>query len=74
MPDRADLPQGTLDLLILHVVSAGPIHGYAIAHGWLESLARSSGPDAGVARAGSCLPLASGGGWTGLAGTSYSAA
>jgi PadR family transcriptional regulator len=31
MPERADLPQGTLDLLILHVVSAAPIHGYAIA-------------------------------------------
>jgi transcriptional regulator len=31
MPDRSDLPQGTLDLLILHIVSAGPIHGYAIA-------------------------------------------
>ena len=31
MPDKSDLPQGTLDLLILHVVAAGPIHGYAIA-------------------------------------------
>ena len=31
MPDRADLPQGTLDLLILQIVAAGPIHGYAIA-------------------------------------------
>jgi PadR family transcriptional regulator PadR len=31
VPDRSDLPQGTLDLLILHVVAAGPIHGYAIA-------------------------------------------
>ena len=31
MPDRSDLPQGTLDLLILHVVAAGAIHGYAIA-------------------------------------------
>ena len=31
MPDRSDLPQGTLDLLILHVVAAGPIHGYAVA-------------------------------------------
>src|SRR5262245_9889383 len=26
-----DLPQGTLDMLILKVVAAGPIHGYAIA-------------------------------------------
>jgi transcriptional regulator len=30
MPERSDLPQGTLDLLILQVVAAGPIHGYAI--------------------------------------------
>jgi PadR family transcriptional regulator PadR len=27
----ADLPQGTLDLLILQVAALGPIHGYAIA-------------------------------------------
>jgi len=26
-----DLPQGTLDMLILKVVAAGPIHGYAVA-------------------------------------------
>ena len=26
-----DLPQGTLDMLILQVVALGPIHGYAIA-------------------------------------------
>src|SRR5436190_7685280 len=31
VPERSDLPQGTLDLLILQVVAAGPIHGYAIA-------------------------------------------
>jgi PadR family transcriptional regulator len=31
VPDKSDLPQGTLDLLILHVVAAGAIHGYAIA-------------------------------------------
>jgi transcriptional regulator len=30
-PSRSDLPQGTLDLLILRVVGLGPIHGYAIA-------------------------------------------
>jgi PadR family transcriptional regulator, regulatory protein PadR len=29
--DRADLLQGTLDLLILQVVSLGRLHGYAIA-------------------------------------------
>lgn len=28
---RADLLQGTLDVLILKVVALGPIHGYAIA-------------------------------------------
>ncbi len=28
---KSDLPQGTLDLLILKVVMFGPIHGYAIA-------------------------------------------
>ena len=31
MPDKSDLPQGTLDLLILHVVAGGAIHGYGIA-------------------------------------------
>jgi PadR family transcriptional regulator len=30
-PTRPDLPQGTLDLLILQIVALGPIHGYAIA-------------------------------------------
>jgi PadR family transcriptional regulator, regulatory protein PadR len=29
--EKFDLPQGTLDLLILRVVAMGPIHGYAIA-------------------------------------------
>src|ERR1700694_2465166 len=28
---KSDLPQGTLDLLILQIVGLGPIHGYAIA-------------------------------------------
>ena len=28
---KSDLLQGTLDLLILHVASLGPVHGYAIA-------------------------------------------
>jgi transcriptional regulator len=31
MPDKSDLPQGTLDLLIMKVVALGPVHGYAIA-------------------------------------------
>lgn len=29
--ERSDLPQGTLDLLILKVAALGPVHGYAIA-------------------------------------------
>jgi PadR family transcriptional regulator, regulatory protein PadR len=28
---KSDLPQGTLDMLILQVVAAGPVHGYGIA-------------------------------------------
>jgi PadR family transcriptional regulator PadR len=28
---KSDLPQGTLDLLVLKVIALGPIHGYAIA-------------------------------------------
>ena len=30
-PPKSDLPQGTLDLLILRVIAQGPMHGYAIA-------------------------------------------
>jgi PadR family transcriptional regulator PadR len=30
-PTKSDLPQGTLDLLILKVAALGPVHGYAIA-------------------------------------------
>jgi PadR family transcriptional regulator, regulatory protein PadR len=30
MGERSDLPQGTLDLLIMKVVALGPVHGYAI--------------------------------------------
>jgi transcriptional regulator len=29
--EKSDLPQGTLDLLILKVTALGPVHGYAIA-------------------------------------------
>src|ERR1700728_1143857 len=29
--DKFDLPQGTLDLLIMRIVALGPVHGYAIA-------------------------------------------
>jgi len=28
---KSDLPQGTLDMLVLQVVALAPIHGYAIA-------------------------------------------
>ena len=31
MSVKTDLPQGTLDLLILKIVALGPVHGYAIA-------------------------------------------
>ena len=31
MGAKSDLPQGTLDLLILKIVALGPVHGYAIA-------------------------------------------
>jgi transcriptional regulator len=30
-PPKSDLPQGTLDMLILQVVALEPAHGYAIA-------------------------------------------
>jgi len=35
----ADLLQGTLDMLILRVAAAGPIHGYAIAQ-WLQQISK----------------------------------
>jgi transcriptional regulator len=31
MVPKSDLPQGTLDLLVLQVLSLEPLHGYAIA-------------------------------------------
>ena len=31
MTVRSDLPQGTLDLLVLKVLALGPLHGYAVA-------------------------------------------
>ena len=39
MAERSDLPQGTLDLLILKVVALEPVHGYAIAQR-LEQVSR----------------------------------
>ena len=42
-PDvRSDLPQGTLDLLILKVLAPEPLHGYAIAQRIQRSTASSS--------------------------------
>jgi PadR family transcriptional regulator len=35
-PPKSDLPQGTLDLLILKIAALGPIHGYAIAQRILQ--------------------------------------
>lgn len=36
---KADIPQGTLDLLVLKVATLGPIHGYGIAQR-LEQISR----------------------------------
>jgi transcriptional regulator len=33
---KSDLPQGTLDLLILKVIALGPLHGYGIAQRLLQ--------------------------------------
>ena len=30
-PPKSDLPQGTVDLLVLKIVALGPLHGYGIA-------------------------------------------
>jgi PadR family transcriptional regulator, regulatory protein PadR len=38
-PSKSDLPQGTLDLLILKIVALGPVHGYAVAQR-LEQVSR----------------------------------
>lgn len=38
-PQKSDIPQGTLDLLILKVAALGPIHGYGIAQR-LEQVSR----------------------------------
>ena len=38
-PIKSDLPQGTLDLLMLKVIAIGPVHGYAIAQR-LEQVSR----------------------------------
>ena len=38
-PGRSDVPQGTLDLLVLKAVALGPLHGYGIAQR-LQQLSR----------------------------------
>ncbi len=38
-PQKSDLPQGTLDLLVLKIIALGPVHGYAIAQR-LEQVSR----------------------------------
>lgn len=35
LPERVDLLQGTLDMLILKALNVGPMHGYGVAR-WLE--------------------------------------
>src|SRR6202050_3048364 len=39
-PSRFPIPQGTLDMLILQIISLGPAHGYGIAQR-LEQISRS---------------------------------
>jgi PadR family transcriptional regulator, regulatory protein PadR len=39
VPGKSDVPQGTLDLLVLKVVALGPLHGYGIAQR-LQQLSR----------------------------------
>ena len=39
-PSRFPIPQGTLDMLILQILSTGPAHGYAVAQR-LEQISRA---------------------------------
>ena len=41
MADPLDLIRGTLDLLILNALGAGPKHGYAVSE-WIESVSDAS--------------------------------
>ena len=50
-PDRSELLPGTLDMLVLHSLSLGPMHGYAIA----QHIERLSG-DVLVVEQGSLYP------------------
>ena len=40
-PSRFPIPQGTLDMLILQILSLGPAHGYAIAQR-IEQISRNA--------------------------------
>jgi PadR family transcriptional regulator len=40
-PDRFPIPQGTLDMLVLQILSLGPAHGYAIAQR-IEQISRNA--------------------------------
>ena len=42
MSTKSDLPQGTLDLLILKVLALGPLHGYAVGQR-LQQISRAEG-------------------------------
>ena len=46
---KSDLPQGTLDLLILKVATLGPIHGYAIAQR-IQQISRRAAADSSTKR------------------------
>ena len=39
-PSRFPIPQGTLDMLVLQILSVGPAHGYAVAQR-LEQISRA---------------------------------
>jgi len=40
-PERFPIPQGTLDMLVLQILSLGPTHGYAIAQR-IEQISRNA--------------------------------
>ena len=40
-PERFPIPQGTLDMLVLQIMSLGPAHGYAIAQR-IEQISRNA--------------------------------
>jgi transcriptional regulator len=40
-PERFPIPQGTMDMLVLQILSLGPAHGYAIAQR-IEQISRNA--------------------------------